>query len=524
MSPMHGLHAAWLLVVMASLCTCVRYGYDRGDGPASTCGNGFVDEWELCDIAIRIRKGACPSECPKLDSCTPMLRVGRGCDTQCRPVPITGAVDGDGCCPAGRSGIEDSDCVVCGDGVIDMGETCDPPESCPDVGSCVADNVCIEASLQGDPETCDARCFFAPVATCSSDGCCPASCNTDTDEDCSAACGDGQVDPSSGETCEPDVDAMICAANCEDNDPCTVDVSVGSADNCNLECVRTPITDAVNDDSCCLPGSNARLDTDCAPQCGNGVVEAGEPCDGGTLCSADCRRLLPESLLHRYRFVVEDNLPTIAFDSVGEADGNIMGTSLDGSGDLALAGGTSNQYVDLPNGLISTLPPNATFEAWVTWSNALRVDHERIFDFGTSGLGEDKQGGSRSKPFFYLTPSLVADATPRVAFSSDGETQDGITGRVGSFPVGIMTHVAVVFSDIGNFMSLYINGALVGSITQYNSLSILDDNNNWLGHSQFFSDAEFGGLFHEFRIYGAALSADEIAVSFELGPDADAGL
>jgi hypothetical protein len=47
----------------------------------------------------------------------------------------------------------------------------------------------------------------------------------------------------------------------------------------------------------------------------------------------------------------------------------------------------------------------------------------------------------------------------------------------------------------------------------------LNDVNNWLGRSNWTSDANFDGSFNEFRIYDQALTASEIAASFAAGPD-----
>jgi hypothetical protein len=41
-------------------------------------------------------------------------------------------------------------------------------------------------------------------------------------------------------------------------------------------------------DACCPAGANANNDADCAPECGNDITEAGEECDGGQGCDADC--------------------------------------------------------------------------------------------------------------------------------------------------------------------------------------------------------------------------------------------
>ena len=69
-------------------------------------------------------------------------------------------------------------------------------------------------------------------------------------------------------------------------------------------------------------------------------------------------------------------------------------------------------------------------------------------------------------------------------------------------------------------MSLNVNGELDGQVAFFDKLSEINDVNNWLGKSQYETDAEFGGTINEFRIYDAALSPAEITVSYEAGPQA----
>jgi hypothetical protein len=508
--------AALCFGVLWTLPGCARYGYST---EVLACGDGKLDPDETCDAAIAAGEpGACPSQCENDDPCVRSVLTGLACQTRCLLVPIDSARDGDGCCQNGATGAEDSDCLRCGNSIVEPGESCDPPEDCPTLDSCVATAPCVAARLQGSARSCDARCILQAIDVCSDDGCCPANCDATDDADCSSQCGDGEVDEDAGETCEPVADRLQCAANCDDGDPCTADIELGSAQNCSLQCLNTPIASANPGDDCCPPGTNAASDSDCAAMCGNGVPESGEECDGQATCASDCTRMLHASLLHRYRFTGEG---VTATDWLGDADGSIVGTSLDGSGDLTLAGMTSDQYVDLPNGLVSQLD-DATFEAWVTWSNAAAADHERIFDFGTSGNGEDRQGG-RDRGYFYLTPSLVADGRPHVSFSVDGEAIRSLDGPPGSFPVASITHVAVVFSGSQQAMWLYVDGRLVDMASPDGTLSQLVDNNNWLGRSQFINDAEFGGVLHEFRIYDQALSAEQLEKSFEAGPDPEDG-
>jgi hypothetical protein len=71
------------------------------------------------------------------------------------------------------------------------------------------------------------------------------------------------------------------------------------------------------------------------------------------------------SLAHRYRF---DGFGEVVTDSVGGADGVVVGSSLAQVNDgVVLSGGAAAEYVELPAGIISVLR-SATFESWLTWA------------------------------------------------------------------------------------------------------------------------------------------------------------
>jgi hypothetical protein len=217
------------------------------------------------------------------------------------------------------------------------------------------------------------------------------------------------------------------------------------------------------------------------------------------------------ALVHRYSF---DGTGSQARDSVGSADGTVVGAQLAGDGTVVLSG--SGQYVDLPNGIVSSLT-NATFEAWITWNGG--EPWQRIFDFGSSDSANEGVQGT-GVTYLFLTPEDGATNKLRAIYSTRGQSNETrLTGSL-RLTTGRMVQVALVFDAAAHTVSLYVNGASAGSGSNNGSLSGLNDINNWLGHSQFAADADFTGTFHEFRIYDAALTAEQLQLTNSLGPDA----
>jgi len=228
---------------------------------------------------------------------------------------------------------------------------------------------------------------------------------------------------------------------------------------------------------------------------------------------------LETSLLHRYSF---EGDAMLVLDSKGAAHGQLIGAKLAGDGTLPLAGEHTGQYVNLPNGIVSGLT-DATFEAWLTWNGGALW--QRIFDFGDSGNGEDMPRTDGTSYLFLTTKAapdttLMLPAGLRVAYSQNGVDNEVFCTASMPFPSGVETHVAVVIDHAAKSMALYQDGALLRDCTLARPLSAIDDVNNWLGHSNYGVDADLGGIYDEFRIYGAALSATQIEDSFLAGPDA----
>jgi hypothetical protein len=229
-------------------------------------------------------------------------------------------------------------------------------------------------------------------------------------------------------------------------------------------------------------------------------------CGGDEALAATCSAL-SSALRHRYSF---DGTGTHAIDSVSAANGVVMNAALDDSGTLTLAGGTSNEHVALPAGIISALT-NATFEIWLRWDGT--AAWERIFDFGTAS-------GASGTSYIFLTPRATnASGRLRAAMSLSGASNETQAEAASALGAGALHHVAVVVDDDGDQLHLYVDGALQDSAALTTSLSSIDDATNWLGRSHFSTDPELTGTYHEVRIYTAALSAAQLSTSFQLGPD-----
>lgn len=286
-----------------------------------------------------------------------------------------------------------------------------------------------------------------------------------------------------------------------------------------------------------------------------------DPEDGGPPTCVDLVNLL----VHRYTF---NGVGSVAEDSVGGVPGTILGTELTGTRVLTLAGLMNDQYVAFPNRFVADFQ-SVTFEAWLQWSGG--QVWQRIFDFGNNnGPGAGEQGPNGTS-YLFLTPripndpvlTIESEVAPqagklRVAYKREGSDEYEVTLDAEiALPSGVntLTQVVVVIDAEAMRMSLYIDGKLQEAVAHFKmagatiqtpffrmdgsydwsapvagldggammppaiDLSLIDDANNWLGRSQFQSDEELQGAYHEFRVYNGALSPELVTISFKAGPD-----
>jgi hypothetical protein len=206
-------------------------------------------------------------------------------------------------------------------------------------------------------------------------------------------------------------------------------------------------------------------------------------------------------IIHRYSFTAD------ASDSVGGANGTLMGNATISGGQVVLDG-TDGTYVDLSavGNDIGNLA-DVTFETWVTWN--LQNPWSRIFD-----IGQDTTNN------MFLTPNNGNIGTVRFAATAGGFSKEQQVTITSQLPDGTATHVAVTIDAANQIGTLYLNGMPAAIIFNYSfTPSLLGATvNNYLGKSQY-ADPYFTGSIDEFRIYNRALSASDIATSYAGGPD-----
>ena len=319
---------------------------------------------------------------------------------------------------------------------------------------------------------------------------------------------------------------------------CCIDSDLDGVPDCVDVCPGDPLkTTTAGPCGCGLPDTDT--DTDNTPDCLDGC-----PQDRNRIAPGRCGCGVPDNtplcLVHRYSF--NDRFSpdagagdagnvgveageggvlgtTVVADSIGHADGTAIGVALTGTGSVHLAGGQSNQFIQLPPNIISALGDNATFEAWVTWDGTGGV-WQRIFDFGASDTGAGNQG--LGQQWVFLSPQ----SGPGFLLASILTPVGGVNEAPGPgiLAPNVMSHVAAVLDTASGdasaaSLSLYLNGSLQGRVTMTDRLSTLRDINNWLGKSQFVADPEFAGTYHEFRIYSAARTSAQVLADFTAGPD-----
>lgn len=247
---------------------------------------------------------------------------------------------------------------------------------------------------------------------------------------------------------------------------------------------------------------------------------------------------LAKNPVHRYSFseaAAEDATDLQFNDSIGTAHGFVRGFNGAFTGSrLTLGGGGSidTAYGDLPDGLISSNgvanggSGQVTVEAWVKVTGTR--NWARIFDFGSSGAAnvetapiEGPGGAGIGLDYFMYSASRGTEANfRRLEVKNDDPLGGGIsTADNGTSTFGADTHLVVTWDEATGKLTAYENGVQVSTLTVDDKMSEINDINNWLGRSQYGSDANMQGEFDEVRIYDTVLTARQVLGNFVAGPD-----
>ncbi len=218
-------------------------------------------------------------------------------------------------------------------------------------------------------------------------------------------------------------------------------------------------------------------------------------------------------MTHRYSF----NDGT-ANDSVGSANGTLVGNAAVASGQLVLPNVTgaapATDYLQLPPGIV-TNDAAVTVEAWATiypnqytWAN--------LFDFG------NQDGNGYSEYDIHVCVHSSDDATIAGISDSDNANEDYqyIDLGTGSSLDG-RTNICLttVFNPPAGYIAIFTNGVLAGGISNVTiQMSGVQDVRNIIGADNW-PDPGLQGMINEFRIYNFALSASQIRSDFQLGPN-----
>lgn len=220
-------------------------------------------------------------------------------------------------------------------------------------------------------------------------------------------------------------------------------------------------------------------------------------------------------LEHRYSFTSD------ASDSIGDANGTLMGNAQIVNGTVSLpggttSGGTNDSYVALPNGIVEA-DSSLTIETWLT-DNAGSTWAEP-WSFGDSSSGPGNAPGTGTSYIGLIPHSGEGDF--RAAFNN-GASEIDVVDPTNPLPLNTEQYVVVTYDAPSQTATLYLNGVPVGGTdvpNDHEPAFMGNTYNDWLGRDQFGGDPTFTGSIDELRIWNEAVSPLYIALSTLAGPN-----
>ncbi|MGE5295045.1 MAG: LamG-like jellyroll fold domain-containing protein, partial [Solirubrobacterales bacterium] len=203
-------------------------------------------------------------------------------------------------------------------------------------------------------------------------------------------------------------------------------------------------------------------------------------------------------------------------DSVGGKDAVIVDAGANNAAlsdtQVTLAGGgkDASDYIDLADGILSSLGDSATIEVWAT-QNAIQ-NWSRIWDFGSATNHNVFMSWTVATT---LTNDRVEWQGPNGIFTLDGTNAP--------YTLGTEFHIVLTFEP--GAITWYSApagaddlGVAQGTLKTSHLLSGLQDTNCWLGRSQW-ADNTASASFNEFRMWKGVLTETEREKLHDQGPD-----
>ncbi|MHA7965535.1 S-layer homology domain-containing protein [Paenibacillus sp. CAU 1782] len=218
-------------------------------------------------------------------------------------------------------------------------------------------------------------------------------------------------------------------------------------------------------------------------------------------------RETPELKLHYDFGKVEDNT---VVDQAGDFDGSWKNKNkarhieAAGNGVAEFAGGASDSYIEIPQGVLDGLQ-DVTVSSLVSWNSARPA--EWVFALGQSNTH-----------YLYLTPKYNnnnnATSGTRAGIATNGwmNEQSAIASSV--LPTNTWKLVTVVVQGQEGKLALYIDGQPAGTGSTggftLEQIKRATGPSGYIGKSFYSADPYFGGMIADFQIYDGALNAAEV--------------
>jgi hypothetical protein len=219
-----------------------------------------------------------------------------------------------------------------------------------------------------------------------------------------------------------------------------------------------------------------------------------------------------------YDFDGDDLATGVITDTSGNG---LHGTLVNGATAALVDGAAGGHALQLPGGAAGSTGAYVTLpRAVLAGRNDLTVAARVRWDGGTAPWQWIYALGKDTSRYLFTTPSN-GDGLLRTAVTADwagGEAQ--VTGSA-ALPTGAWKTLTVTLDATAGRITTYLDGAAVSAakttVTAAQLIDAATTSAGFIGRS-FYPDPLFGGAVDDFRVYGAALTAEQVATAYGATP------